>query len=69
MSSWLIWSVPFSVQLLCLVDFGVAALLSLAALPTLLDLRVLAIFSALLLGGAFNVELQQINFVYVVSLA
>src|SRR5947209_11999443 len=54
------WAVPGWARLLSAADVCLASVFTVAALPTLLDPRLLAIFAALTLGGAFNVELGRL---------
>jgi diguanylate cyclase (GGDEF)-like protein/PAS domain S-box-containing protein len=53
------WTTPWPVRLLSGADICLASVLTLAALPALLEPRVLAIITVLLAGGAANVELGR----------
>jgi diguanylate cyclase (GGDEF)-like protein/PAS domain S-box-containing protein len=53
------WATPRSARLFSGACITVASVLTLAAIPALAELRVVAIFVALLAGGAFNVELGR----------
>jgi diguanylate cyclase (GGDEF)-like protein/PAS domain S-box-containing protein len=53
------WAAPWSVRLVSMLTNTLAVLISLQALPALLDSRTLATAVALLAGGAFNVELGR----------
>jgi diguanylate cyclase (GGDEF)-like protein/PAS domain S-box-containing protein len=53
------WATPWAARLLSGLSSGVAVAITLAALPALAEPRALAVFVALLAGGAFNVELGR----------
>ena len=53
------WTAPTSARLFSGACVCVATVLTLAAVPALVEMRVVGIFVALLAGGAFNVELGR----------